>query len=279
MIEWLVPIGAFWLVHRLGLVELDFPVRSRIRWRRGTPSLPHESKVGLFDPAAQPEAERLVVRYGLEPWAQASGRGAFECSLIYLQMLERAFEAGGVTLPPALAAVDIGPSDWFYVRSEHAFLQRWGTEAPRTVTLDGVELDAWRLYLDLRTRCDWAEAYIGGLPGVRYVPADGITYDRPVDVALMFFPFLFLADHRQWGLPRKLLRPEALLAHVAALVKPGGVLFIVNQGAAEREFQHRLLAEAGLQVRWWSLYESPLAAFEPEWYVTLVVLDEAPSRS
>ncbi|MEB3329427.1 MAG: hypothetical protein VKQ33_09375 [Candidatus Sericytochromatia bacterium] len=273
MLEWLVPLGGLWALQRLGVVELDFPVRSRLRWRRGTPRLPHEPKAGLFTPEGQAEADRLVGRYGLEAWAEASGRGAFECSLIYLQMLERAFEAGAVALPDRLEAVDIGPGDWFYVRAEHAFLTRWGTAEPRHVSLDGVELDAWRLYLDLRTRADWAGAYLGDLPDVRYLPADGITYNRPVDVALLFFPFLFMADHRAWGLPRKLLRPEALLAHLVGRLKPGGLLFIANQGSAERELQHRLLAASGLTVRWWDRYASPLAGFDPEWYTTVVVKD------
>jgi hypothetical protein len=270
VLEWLIPIGGAWALQRIGLFELDFPVRSRIRWRRGTPRLPHESKAALFDPEGQPEADRLVARYGLETWAEASGRGAFECSLIYLHMLERGFEAAGVHLPDHLRAVDVGPCDWFYVQAEHAFLRRWGTTRPRSVTLDGVELDAWRLYLDLRSRADWAEAYIGGLPDVRYHGMDGLAFTRPVDVALMFFPFLFMADHRQWGLPRKLLRPDALLAHVVSLVVPGGTLFVVNQGEAERAFQHDLLRQLGLEVRWWEAYRHPLAAFEPEWYVTVV---------
>jgi hypothetical protein len=82
-----------------------------------------------------------------------------------------------------------------------------------------------------------------------------------------------MAGHRQWGLPRKLLRPETLLTHVVSLVKPGGVLFIANQGEAERAFQHQLLARLGLEVRWWEAYRHPLAAFDPEWYATLVVLE------
>ncbi|MEB3224118.1 MAG: hypothetical protein VKS61_18750 [Candidatus Sericytochromatia bacterium] len=275
MLEWLLPLGGLWALQRFGVVEVDFPVRSKIRWRRGTPRLPGEPKAGLFDPEGQPEADRLVTEYGLEAWAEASGRGAFECSLIYLHMLERAFTAAGVQLPPNLSAVDVGPCDWFYVRTAHAFLQRWRTNQPRSVSLDGVELDAWRLYLDLRSRADWAEAYIGGLPGVTYHGMDGLAYDRPVDVALLFFPFLFMSDHRQWGLPRKLLRPEALLAHVVRLLRPGGVLFIANQGAKERDFQHALLAQRGLTVRWSELYRHPLAAFEPEWYVTVVVIEGA----
>ncbi|MEB3196315.1 MAG: hypothetical protein VKP62_03840 [Candidatus Sericytochromatia bacterium] len=270
MLEWLLPLGGIYLLHRLGVIELDYPVRSRIRWRRNTPRLPHEDKTGLFDPAAEPEVNRLVSRYQLEAWAEASGRGAFECSLIYLHMVERAFEGAGVALPEPLTAVDIGPCDWFYVQSIIGFLRHWGSATPRTIHFDGVELDAYRLYLDLRSRHDWAEAYIGDVPGVTYLASDGLAYERQVDVAFMFFPFIFMTDHRKWGLPRNLLRPESLLAHVVRCLKPGGTLLITNQGAAERERQHAMLAELGLEVSWYEAYQHPLAAFEPDWHVTLV---------
>lgn len=269
-LEWLVPVGVLYGLHRLGFLELDFPIRQRIHWRRGAPPLPHASKAGLFEADAAPEAERLVQAYQLQDWERVSGRGAFEASLFYLQMLERAFTAADVALPERLTAVDVGPSDWFYVQTLHAFLTRWRAPSLRTVQLDGVELDAWRLYQDLRSRADWAEAYIGPLEGVRYLAQDVRHYQQKVQVACMFFPFLFQDDVRRWGLPRRYLQPAALLQHVVSLVQPGGVLFIVNQGEAERDAQHALLAAAGLEIAWSARHVSPLATFEPERYITLV---------
>ncbi|MNT68548.1 hypothetical protein D3C72_2067920 [compost metagenome] len=112
---------------------------------------------------------------------------------------------------------------------------------------------------------------MGALAGVRYRAQDVRAYDRPVDVAFMLYPFLFEDDHRAWGLPRRYLRPAELLAHVSGLVKPGGTLVIANQGAAERERQHALLAEAGLPVAWWGRHRTELYPFEPERYLTVVV--------
>lgn len=271
-LEWLIPVGALYALHRLGVLELDFPLRQRIHWRRGAPKLPHESKRGLFNPDAAPGARRLVQTYDLQAWERGSGRGAFEASLFYLEMLERAFATANVSLPDKLRAVDVGPSDWFYVQTLHAFLTLWRAPSPREVCLDGVELDPWRLYRDLRSRADWAQAYIGSLPAVQYLTTDIRHYEQAVQVAFLFFPFLFRADLRRWGLPRRYLQPAALLNHVVSLVEPGGVLFIVNQGEAERDAQHAFLRAAGLEVTWSDRHVSPLATFEPERYITLVQL-------
>lgn len=268
MIEWLLPLAGLYLLHRAGVIELDYPIRQAVRWRRGAPTLAGEPKEGLFEGAARPIANRLIAEYGLEEWRRVSSRTDLATSLVYLEMLERVFTETGHVLPDPVVALDAGPSDWFYVRALHAFLARWG--GPRAVRLDGVELDPYRLYDDLRSRHDWAAAYMGGLAGVRYLAMDVRAYREPVDVAFMFYPFIFEADHRRWGLPRRHLRPGEHLAHVAGLVKPGGLLMIVNQGPAERDEQHRLLAEAGLPIAWWAEHPSALWTYPEPRFVTAV---------
>jgi hypothetical protein len=271
MLELLVPVGVLYLLHRANVINLDYPIRQAVRWRRGAVQLPAEPKEGLFGPEAAPEVARLMAGYPMGRWPELSERTDFAASLFYLQMLERALDEAGVALPDPVAALDAGPSDWFYVQALHALLAHHGTERPRQVALDGVELDAYRLYEGFRSRYDLAEAYMAGLEGVRYLAQDVRRYHRPVDVAFMLYPFLFRPDHSRWGLPRRTLQPAALLAHVAGLVKPGGAIVIANQGEAERVEQHRLLAEAGLPVAWWARHDSPLFAYEPERYVTVVI--------
>lgn len=270
MIELLVPVAALYLLHKAHVINLDFPLRRLVRWRRGGVAFAPEPKAGLFSGEAEAEAARLVATYGLGDWEARSNRHDFAVSLGYLQGLERAFREAGVQLPARVAALDAGPSDWFYVQVQHALLSRYGAARAREVALDGVELDAYRLYKNLRSRHDWAMSYIGDLAGVRYLAQDVRGYAQRVDLAFMLYPFLFAEDHNRWGLPRGYLRPQALLAHVSGLIRPGGYLVIANQGAAERETQHRLLADAGLPVIWWSRHDTPLFAFEPERYLTVV---------
>jgi SAM-dependent methyltransferase len=270
MLEWLLPVGGLYVLHRLHLINVDYPIRQLIRWRRPGCVYEPEPKDGLIAPEAEAEVARLVATYGLEGWRDTSRRDDYEASLWYMQMLERGFHEAGVRLGDRVTALDAGPSNWFYVQPLLALLRHHGAATPREVALDGVEIDAFRIYSNWYSRHDWALAFSQGLEGVRYLAQDVRGYDRPVDVALMLFPFLFPKDHLQWGLPRRALQPAELLRHVAGLVKPGGWLVIANHGAAEREAQHRLLADAGLEIAWWGRHDSALFEPEPERYLTIV---------
>ncbi|MDF2627643.1 MAG: hypothetical protein K0R39_1474 [Symbiobacteriaceae bacterium] len=256
--------------------EVDFRIRQWVRLRRGPARLPGESKAGLFGAAGAggaagaAEAERLVTTYGLQQWQMASGRTDFAASLFYAAMVEAALHGAQVALPDPLTVLDAGAGDWFYVRPLYGVLRSLGAAAPRQLSLDGVELDAYALYRGWRSRFDWAEAYVGGLPGVRYLPGDIRAYGRPAHLALMLFPFLFPADAQRWGLPRRCLQPGAVLAHVWSLVRPGGALLIANLGEAERQEQTRLLKEAGLQPVWRERFDSPLFSYEQPRFVTVV---------
>ncbi|HWI66608.1 MAG TPA: hypothetical protein VNT75_32755, partial [Symbiobacteriaceae bacterium] len=219
-------------------------------------------------PDLLPEVSRLVETYGLERWQEVSGRVDFAASLFYLQMIERAFTEAAVRLPEGLSALDAGCGDWFYVQALYGLLRRFRGE--RQVCLTGVEVDAYRPYAGLRSRIDWAHAYMDGLKDMRYLPVDIRQFTEPVDVAFQLFPFLFGDDLRRWGLPRRYLTPDALLRHVAGLVKPGGVLVTANLGEAERDAQHRLLQAAGLNPVWWGRHESPLFTYRQPRFVTVV---------
>jgi SAM-dependent methyltransferase len=250
--------------------EIDFRIRSTLRLRRPGPKLPHEPKDGLFTPETLPEVHRLTTTYHLDQWLIQSGRTDFAASLFYLQMLERALNEANVTLPDRISALDAGCGDWFYVQALYGLLRRHGGGAPRTVALDGVEVDAYQPYAGFRARIDWAEAFMAGLDGVRYIPGDIRRYDCSVDIAFMLFPFLFESDMRRWGLPRRYLHPAELLSHVYSLVKPGGSLVIANLGEAERDARDRLLAAAGLRPVWAGRHVSPLFAYREDRYLCVI---------
>ena len=251
--------------------ELDFRLRNLIRLKRGPAPLRAEAKDGLFGPEGAREAGRLVRTYGLQQWEAESGRTDFAASLFYTAMIERALRECGVRLPARLRVLDAGAGDWFYVRPLLGLLRRFGMGALREVALDGVELDAWALYRGFRSRHDWAEGYVGAERGARYIAGDLRSYQQPVDLALMLFPFLFDTDLLRWGLPRRYLKPEEVLAHVWSLVRPGGALLVANLGEAEREQQRHLLREAGIPVAWHAPFESPLFSYQEPRFVTVAV--------
>ncbi len=235
---------------------LDYPLRQLFRWRRPGLRVRNEPKHALFarlpaEPrvAAQATADRLLAHYPLRYLHDHSRALDYRENLYYLELLERALTSVQAALPAELAAADIGPSHWFYVHALHALWTAWGG-AQRTVTLTAYENDAFRVYADLYSRWDHAQANMAGLPAerVRYEPRAFAPQPGALDAVTMLFPFVFERDHLEWGLPGRLFQPAALLADAWASLKPGGVLIIINQGEAEHHAQRQMLEGLAIPV-------------------------------
>jgi hypothetical protein len=181
---------------------LSFWVRNRWRASRGLPDLPHEEKTHLFahldSPAAlvaQAEADKLALRYRLEPLAAHSTAALYRKNLYLLRLMDQGLQglqglwslkspsetralppldpseptAPSAPLnPPPLRALDVGAQDWHYVFA----LQRWlryGGSNTRQVELIGIEVDPYERYGLSHTRRDYALAY------ARQTAQEGIT--------------------------------------------------------------------------------------------------------
>lgn len=241
---------------------LDYPLRQFFRWRRAGLRLRNEPKEQLFAhlPAAQraeaqAAAERLQARYPLDHLKTHSTARNFRENLFYLELLERALDETdrvGLGDRRGLDVADIGPSHWFYVHALHALWRYWDcADAPRQVTLTAYESDAFRVYLDFYSRWDYAQAHRQGLPEdrVRYEPRAFTRQPAAFDAVTMLFPFVFIRDHLEWGLPRGAFDPAHLLAEAWASLRPGGVLIIVNQGEAEHSAQRAMLEKQAIPVK------------------------------
>lgn len=239
---------------------VDFPLRQIFRWRRPGLVFPNQPKDNLFAgmeesarSQAEEQARRLLQTYKLQALYSASTRDNYLENLYYLDLLEQALDRIGASLPPVIAAADIGPSHWFYVQALYALLQWRDCPAGRQVELSGFEADPYRVYADLRSRWDHAQTHMRGLQGVQLYPHGFRQQPRKFDLITMLFPFVFLEDHLKWGLPGALFDPDELLCRAWASLKPGGILVIVNQGEKEHLAQNRRLQQSGIQ---------PLAAYE-----------------
>jgi hypothetical protein len=239
---------------------VEYPLRQWIRWRRGIPQFPDESKERLFDhlsPDKKKEAlaveKGLREKYHLQTLQTHSTANNYRVNLFYLEMMDKAFSHASPSLPESLHAADVGASDWFYLRGLHACLQWWDTSKPRAIQLIGYEADAYRIYGNLHSRFDCACAHMQGLENVSYVPKGFSPRPGHFHVLTLFFPFVFLKDHLIWGLPRRKFSPDKLLENVLMSLKKNGTLFIVNQGQAEHETQKNMLSKHGI---------TPLSAFE-----------------
>jgi SAM-dependent methyltransferase len=247
---------------------LSFWMRRTLRWSRGIPSLPNESKTDLFAyldaepagtgllavaPLARENAEaresELRERYRLEPLRSHSTVALYRKNLYLLDILEEA--AHGLDLPPRgtgpdglrpLRALDVGSQDWHYVFA----LERWlaqgaaaqGAGTHRDVVLRGVELDGYGIYPDLRSRCDYARAYAAqtGNPSVAYEVADFLDVrGSDLDVITWFYPFVARHHLLLWGLPLRHFAPARLIEKAAMMLRPGGWLAAFTHTLPEQE--------------------------------------------
>ena len=98
---------------------IDYPLREWVRWRRSGLRVPNESKQALFSSwplaergQAEGTAARLLDVYALEPLHAHSRADNYRENLFYLEMLERALNCAGQTLPAAVQAADVGCARW-----------------------------------------------------------------------------------------------------------------------------------------------------------------------
>ena len=135
-----------------------------------------------------------------------------------------------------LKALDIGCKNWFYAKGEYNFY----TQCSKDFVLDGVELDAYRLYSNFYSRYEVAKFYTKGLNNVNYIAGNLLDITGGYDYITWFLPFVHKTPLKLWGLPERYFCPEKLLIHAYNLLNDGGQMLVVNQGEKERDIQKEL---------------------------------------
>lgn len=237
-----------------------FALRRALRWRRGVAPLPSESKLDLFGwlprgrrEAAQRREAELRARYDLGALHARSSRAVYRANLYVLDLLDR-YADGALGDVSTLRALDIGSQDFRYAFALERWLRHAGAEDPRAVALDGVEVDGYRVYDTLYSRADVAEAHCRatGNPEVRYVVGDVLEHaDVDLDVVFCWYPFVLRYALVRWGLPLSHFAPERIFEHAARMLRPGGMLVVVNHTREEQARQVEILrATEGVEVLW-----------------------------
>ena len=136
-----------------------------------------------------------------------------------------------------LAVLDIGCKNWFYAKGEYEFFESFCNN----FILDGIEIDAFRLYSNFYNRYEVAKYYTKGLKNANYIAGNLLDLNKKYDYAIWFLPFVIQEPHVYWGLPKKYFYPKKLLKHAYKLLNIGGQMLIINQGEIETREQERLL--------------------------------------
>lgn len=137
----------------------------------------------------------------------------------------------------SVRVLDIGCKNWFYARGMHKYFSSFCDD----FTMDGIELDAYRLYSNFYSRYEVAKYHTQGLENINYIPGNLLSLNRKYDYITWFLPFVLQYPHMAWGLPKKYFYPEKLLEHAYNLLERNGQLLIVNQGEKEYDKQLELL--------------------------------------
>ena len=146
-----------------------------------------------------------------------------------------------IKLSEKLSILDIGSKNWYYANSEHSFF----SEFCKDFILDGIEVDAYRLYNNFYSRYEVAKFHTKNLKNTTYIADNLLNLTKKYDYIVWILPFVLLEPLQYWGLPKKFFEPEKLLKHAYNLLNTGGQMLIINQGedeAAEQELLFQKLS-------------------------------------
>jgi len=142
--------------------------------------------------------------------------------------------------------LDVGCKNWSYVKGEHSYF----TKLYDDFVLEGVEIDAYRLYSNFYSRFETAKYYMKGLKNTNYIADDVLNLNSKYDFIIWILPFVSVYPLKYWGLPKKYFCPEKLLNHVYSnLLNEGGQLLIINQGEEEAKIQKELLLKQNIEYK------------------------------
>lgn len=133
--------------------------------------------------------------------------------------------------------LDIGSKNWSYADAQYRFFSSFCDE----FYLDGVEVDAYRLYSNFYSRYDAAKFYIKNLKNVNYICGNVLDINKKYNYITWFLPFISEYPLKKWGLPKRFYQPEKLLLHAYDLLDDDGQMLVVNQGEKEALIQKELL--------------------------------------
>lgn len=246
---------------------IDFYLRKNFQVSRkfiGEYSPVNQEKTGIFDSEAQKLETELLEKY--PSFKELKNNSLITCyreNLYVLDILDRFFPKLTCENP---AVLDIGCKNWVYVNALHSYF----SQITGLSKLDGIELDANRLYTDFYSRKDYANYYIKNLSNTNYIENDLMNLDGSYDCITWFLPFVLKKPHQNWGLPDKFFNPEKMLNKAFNLLKPQGVMFIINQGINEAEEQTNLFKKSGIDYVNFGLITSSFLQFNNERYLFVV---------
>ena len=162
--------------------------------------------------------------------------------------------------------LDIGSKNWFYAKGEYEFFNSFC----KNFELDGVELDAYRLYSNFYSRYEVAQYHIKELKNTNYIVGNLLDLNKKYDYIIWLLPFITKAPLKAWGLPKRFFCPTKLLKHAYYLLNKNGQMLIVNQGEEEAQIQKSLLENLNIPHKELGKISSEYFEYKNERYAYLI---------
>lgn len=243
---------------------IDFFLRNKFVFSRKDYIEKNENKEGLFVSQIKQEKENyLFYKYNLEYLKNNSTKQNYLENLYTLDLLDKNIEP---IYKDKLRVLDIGCKNWFYAKGEYFFFKKFCAE----LELDGIELDATRLYSNFYTRGEVAKFHIKNLKEVRYISKDFLMHEEHYNYIIWFLPFIFEEPLLKWGLPLKYFEPQRMLKHAFDLLLPGGKILIINQGYVEFGEQKKLCKKLNIKCTPFGEVENMFLEYNKNQFLTII---------
>ncbi len=242
--------------------QIDFFFRKNIRLKRKY-ACKNEPKDDFIN-----EKEQLFLqKYNLYCLKENSTKNNYLENLAIIELLESVFDLDTETKKES-KILDIGSKNWFYASGEWHFFKY--NEQEKEIFLDGVEIDAFRVYSDFHTRYDYAQFYIKNLKNTRYIAKDFLKHNEKYDFIIWFFPFVTEFPLLEWGLPLSVYKPGEMLNHAYNCLNSGGKILIINQDENEYKIQENLIKNVNFSYELKGEFKNSFLEFERKRLITVV---------
>jgi hypothetical protein len=257
------------------LNTLTFWIRNKIALKRPIKSIYNQDKSDLFGKETALEEKKLIQTYHLQDLYDNSTITTYKENLYTVKLLEDSLSNQEIDWNKSeLKVLDIGSKNFSYATGINNFFGYFNNiqNIKREIYLDGVEVDPYRIMIDLHSRYDYARYHIKKLGNTRYLTLDFLEFpQKGYDFITWFLPFIVKEPLIRWGIPMKYLKPVDMLTHAFSLLATGGIMLVVNQLETEKNIQLKIIRQLGLN---YSVVEKPynnnFSPYRLERHITLI---------
>lgn len=228
-----------------------FYLRKNLKFSRKIKKLPNERKSNIFqEQCSLIEEQNVIQKYHLQELYKDSSILQYKENLYTIKLLEDSLNNIHTNWNiNDIRVLDVGSKNFSYAPGLHHFFSYFNTsDNKRNIYLDGIEIDGYRLMIDLHSRYDYAMYYTKKLSNTRYFVDNFLQFKADkYHFITIFLPFIVKEPLIKWGIPLKYLKPKELLQHACKLTHNGGIIIVVNQFEREKNIQLEIIKEMGIK--------------------------------